>query len=71
VPNPTAIITEFVLEKLPLEPIARRVQVTRALAEVSGNLKERNNLLSLANLLEDVERNHLQLALDFKRRHSS
>jgi hypothetical protein len=49
-------------------PIRRRVLITRALAEVTANAKERADLLSVANLLEDVERNHRQLVLNFKRR---
>jgi hypothetical protein len=68
VPNPTAILSEFVLEQLPEVPIRRRVLITRALAEVTANAKERADLLSVANLLEDVERNHRQLVLNFKRR---
>lgn len=68
-PKPTTVITDFVLEKLSHEPVQRRIIITRALAEVSANAQERANLQSLANLLEDVERNHQQLVLDFKKRH--
>jgi hypothetical protein len=67
--NPSTVISEFVLAKLPQEPVHRRIEITRALAAISGCTKQRADLLSVANLLEDVERNHHQLWLEFKRRH--
>lgn len=66
-PKPATILAEFVLEKLPQEPAARRVELTRALAAVSSP-RERADLLMIAALLEDVEKNHRQLVLNFKRR---
>lgn len=64
-PNPTEIVTEFVLEQLSDAPLKRRIQVTRALGELhTGQL--RADLLSAANLLEDIEHNHRQLTLRFK-----
>lgn len=69
-PKPATVLTEFVLEQLPTQPSARRIQLTRALAEISTG-KERNNLLMVAALLEDVEANHRQFVMDFKRRHGA
>lgn len=64
------VLTEFVLERMELEPIAKRIELLRSLAifNVSGSPKEREELHALADELEQIERKHRQLVLDFKRR---
>ena len=70
-PNDAQILAEFVLEKLPQEPLIRRVAITRALAGVTANGRIRADLLSMANMLEDIEHDHRQLVLKFKQRQAS
>ena len=67
-PKPYEVILGFTLDKLPLEPVQRRIEIVRALAAVAPTNRDRANLLSLAELLENTERRHRQFVLDFQRR---
>lgn len=61
-------LTEFVLEQIAQQPVARRIALYRAFAATVSDKALAANCRSIANLLADVERNHQQLVLDFKRR---
>lgn len=67
-PKESAIITEFVLDRLADEPIARRIQLTRALANITGDSSERAELVEIANALEHADRRQRKLTLRFKER---
>jgi hypothetical protein len=64
-------LTSYLLEKIGTEPVHLRVALYRALAAQTADKVLASNCRSIANLLEDVERNHLQLTLDLKRRMNS
>lgn len=66
--NDLSVISAFVMDKLDGEPIARRIQLKRALAEIVPTPKQRAALLKMADDLEAIERRHRQLVLDFQRR---
>jgi hypothetical protein len=66
-PSPSAIITAFVLENLPAQTVARRVELTRAAAALVSDEKHRRDLTSIANGLERIERRQRKLTLRFKR----
>lgn len=65
-------ITGFVLDRMEAEPIAKRIELLRSLAILDTNAapKEREHFHALADELEQIERKHRQLVLDFKRRAS-
>ena len=65
---PTQIIHEFVLAHLPDEPLAKQVELYRALAAHAATRVERDELTALANECEALIRRHHQLTLDFQRR---
>ena len=68
---PEATQTElhaFVIEKAAEENPARRARLFRALARVSGNKEDAERLHCLALQCDELDGNHQQLLLDFKRR---
>jgi len=65
-PSPSQIITAFVLEHLPTQPGARRIEITRAAAELVTNEPARRELLAIASGLERIERRQRKLTLRFK-----
>ena len=65
--NPSLLIYEFVLERVSDEPLERRAQIYRALATVIGREDLAAQLIAHANSLDEIERRHAQLVLDFKR----
>lgn len=64
-------LTEFLLERIAEQPSPKRIALYRALAAQTNDKDLAGNCRSIANLLEDVERNHLQLTLDLKRRNGA
>lgn len=62
------IIADFVLDHAPVLDVSRRARLYRAVAEVIGDEKDAQRFTSLAKDLEEFERKHGQLALNFKRR---
>lgn len=60
-------VTAFVLDRLSSEPVATRVTILRDLANISPLPDEAKRIRTLADELEDAERRHRQLVLDFKR----
>lgn len=64
--NPGAIISGFVLDHLAEQPLARRITLTRALAELAPTNHERRQLIAMADDLETVERRHQQLLFNFR-----
>lgn len=69
-PKPGTVLTEYILARLSEEPIARRIQITRALAALAPTQQEARTFLKMANDLEAIERTHEQLLLNFQRRNS-
>lgn len=65
--QPATVITEFVLDRLPSEPMQKRAEVYRALSTIVAPA-EQKSLTALADECEAIERHHQQLALDFQRR---
>lgn len=63
-----ALVTDYVLEKLPAEPVPRRITITRALASLESDAAAQAALNSIANDLERIERRQRKLLLHFKRR---
>lgn len=63
--KPSTVLTGYILERLPSEPIARRIELTRALALISPT-REQVELNKMADELENIERRHQQLLLNFK-----
>jgi hypothetical protein len=63
-------LTEFVLARIAEQPASQRIALYRALAADTSDKILAANCRSVANILEDVERNHLQLVLDFQRRNA-
>lgn len=68
--SPTAILTEYVLEKLPAEPVHKRIQLTRALASVENDKKKSAALNSIAADLARIERRQRKLTFNFKERNA-
>lgn len=66
--NPANELFEFVLEKLADAPVGKRVRLYRAIAMHSGDPAEAKRLNLLAADLEELERKHAQLLLDFQNR---
>ncbi len=54
------------MEKLDAAPIARRVQIARALVEVTADAKQRAELTAMADELESIQHRHHQLLLNLK-----
>lgn len=67
-PNAADRIAGFVLERLPEEPIRRRIPMLRDLAAFAPSNARRRTLIAMADELQDIEERHHQLLLDFKRR---
>ena len=65
--NPVTILDEYVMCNAEREPMAVRAKLYRALAEVVTNTNRSSELRKLAIDLDDIERRHAQLVLDFKR----
>lgn len=63
-----SLVTDYVLEKLPAEPVHRRITITRALATLESDQVAQAALHGIANDLERVERRQRKLTLHFKRR---
>lgn len=60
-----ATIVSFVLEKAADEPVAKRIQLYRSLAQIIGNDEESAGLLAQANALEQAEIACAQFAFSF------
>jgi hypothetical protein len=65
-PSPSTIITAFVLENLPAQTVARRIELTRATAQLVASEDERRELNAIATGLERLERRQRKLTLRFK-----
>lgn len=61
-------IAEFVIDKASGEPLSRRIQIYRDMASLVVDDASVKELSALADVLEDIERRHGQLVLDFRRR---
>jgi propanediol dehydratase small subunit len=48
---------DFVLERAADEPVRRRIEIYRALAEYAGSAQDRTQLLAIADELEQAEAN--------------
>lgn len=66
--EPATIIREYVLESMEREPLAKRVELLRALAAVAPDGAEIRCLTEMASALAGVQQRHQQLLLNFKRR---
>lgn len=66
--NAHAVITDYLHERMQDEPIARRIQLTKALAEIAPTPNEREDLLNHVRQLEAVERSSRQLLLNLRAR---
>ncbi len=64
--KPAAILSEFVLERIEGEPLARRIVLCRALAAVTANKTQRAELVAMADELARIERRHRQLLINFR-----
>ena len=64
----SSVLAEFVMERLPEEPMAKRIQLTRALAVLTSDRDEQHALTVMADELEDIQRRHHQLLLNFRLR---
>ena len=63
------VLTEFVLDRMEHEPIGKRIELLRSLAIYThATPSQRAEFHALADELEQIERKHRQLVLDFKRR---
>lgn len=67
-PNDSAIITEFVLERLETESISRCIQLTRAFARIAGDNKQRAELAGIAKDLDRAKRRLRKLTIRLKER---
>lgn len=66
--EPARLIVGYILGRLPEEPLARRLELTRALSHLAASSEEAATLIKMADDLEAIERAHVQLLLDFRRR---
>ena len=66
--SPGTRITEFVLASLENETVPRRIAVLSDLAEIAASSSDRKTLHAMIAALQEIERQHRQLVLDFKRR---
>lgn len=66
--RPATVIREYVLETIEREPLAKRIEILRALAAVAPDSTEARCLTEMASALAAVQQQHEQLLLDFKRR---
>ena len=66
--NAASRVSEFVLDQLEHQPVAKRVEIYRDLAQLAANPKEAARFMQLATDLDAIDRSHRQLVLDFKRR---
>ena len=60
-----ATIVSFVLEKAADEPVSKRIQLYRSLADMIGNEPETAMLMAQANALEQAEIACAQFAFNF------
>ncbi|MBX3736720.1 MAG: hypothetical protein KF715_08530 [Candidatus Didemnitutus sp.] len=67
-PDASSIITAFVLENLPAQTVARRIEITRAAAAIVPDDADRRTLLQIASELERTERKQRKLMLRIKQR---
>ncbi len=65
--TPKAFLDAFILEQIESQPLANRILLYRSFAAQTQDASLRKSCLSLAADLEDIERRHQQLLLDFKR----
>lgn len=68
--SPEATLRElhaFVIEKAQSEALSQRARLLRGLARISGSHGDAKRLIVLAEQCEELEANHRQLVLDFKR----
>lgn len=63
--NNRQALIQFVLDQALSQPVSNRIEIYRALAEMVGDQKESNKLLSMANDLETFEREHARFTFDF------
>lgn len=66
--NAAEVLHDFVLARLDAEPLKKRAELYRALAELAATPAERKTLRTLAAECELIEKQHEQLLLDFRRR---
>lgn len=66
--KPVSLIRDYVLEKSTDESVRMRAQLYRALADIEPSPTSAKELKRLAEVLESVDRNSAQLALDFRTR---
>lgn len=64
----TTELYQFLLEVLPQATAARRARICRALANIIGSSDFARVLLEESEQCEAIERAHLQLVLDFRRK---
>lgn len=65
--TPLEILTDYALEKAPDEPLARRVQLYRAIAAVLPEGEQASCMTEAADALENAEALAGQRLLDFRR----
>lgn len=66
--SPAKIICEFATAHLHEVSIEQRIKLTRALASLAPTNKQSRALARMADELEEIERRHQQLLLNFRRR---
>lgn len=62
--TPLTNVIAFALEKLPAEPVARRVALYRDIAKICGSEDAARTLNGIAADLVEIERKYAQLRLD-------
>ncbi len=63
------VLVDFALEHAAALPIAKRVEIYRAIAALIPATVQRTAIMGLADELEEIERKHRQLQLTFLREH--
>lgn len=66
--NATRYLFAYVIDKAQSEPLQTRIKLYHAMAALSHSKEESNDLIKIANALEDAERSSIQLALNFRLR---
>lgn len=61
-------LIDFILARIAEQPVPERIALYRALAAETDDAQVAKCCRSLADELEAIDRRHLQLALDYKRR---
>ena len=67
-PKAGPVLFAFVLDKLPNEPVAKRAEIYRALAQFTASNEERRQFEKLAADCDAIINAHDQLVLDFRRK---